>query len=138
LQTIYDDDEAHLEAIAIDEASGKIATCAGSNIRVYKPYGQGEDALKVSGGVPVGFGRTKADQDTVVSTTQLPAQRIYQGVCDNSIMGHSRGAAGWEFFSDSFLYARYARGDLEVTAGQHCEVCQFLIRLSIYIFDRAI
>ena len=49
LQTIYDDDEAHLEAIAIDEASGKIATCARSNIRVYKPYGHGEDALKVLG-----------------------------------------------------------------------------------------
>lgn len=47
LQTIYDDDEAELEAIAIDELSGKIATCTGPNIRVYKPYGQGEDALKV-------------------------------------------------------------------------------------------
>jgi cytosine/adenosine deaminase-related metal-dependent hydrolase len=47
LQTIYDDDDEELEAIAIDEASGKIATCARSNIRVYKPYGQGEDALKV-------------------------------------------------------------------------------------------
>lgn len=48
LQTIYDDDEQALEAIAIDEATGKIATCTGSNVRVYKPYGQGEDALKVS------------------------------------------------------------------------------------------
>ncbi|KAF4628729.1 hypothetical protein G7Y89_g9420 [Cudoniella acicularis] len=48
LQTIYDDDEAELEAIAIDELSGKIATCAGSNVRVYKPYGQGEDALQWS------------------------------------------------------------------------------------------
>lgn len=46
LQTIYDDDETQLEAIAIDEGTGKIATCAGSSIRVYKPYGQGEDALK--------------------------------------------------------------------------------------------
>ncbi|KAK0107758.1 regulator of (H+)-ATPase in vacuolar membrane, variant 2 [Cadophora gregata f. sp. sojae] len=48
LQTIYDDDEEDLEAIAIDEASGKIVTCAGTIIRVYKPYGQGEDALKWS------------------------------------------------------------------------------------------
>jgi len=47
LQTIYDDDEDQLQAIDIDEATGKIATCTGSNIRVYKPYGQGEDALKV-------------------------------------------------------------------------------------------
>lgn len=48
LQTIYDDDETQLEAIALDENSGKIATCAGSNIRIYKPYGQDEGALKVS------------------------------------------------------------------------------------------
>lgn len=47
LQTIYDDDDDRLEAIAIDEASGKIATCTGSSVRVYKPYGHGEDALKV-------------------------------------------------------------------------------------------
>lgn len=47
IQTVYDDDDTPLEAIAIDEASGKIAISAGSNIRVYKPYGQGEDALKV-------------------------------------------------------------------------------------------
>lgn len=48
LQTIYDDDDTQLEAIALDEASGKIATCAGSNIRIYKPYGQDEGVLKVS------------------------------------------------------------------------------------------
>ncbi|EDN98676.1 hypothetical protein SS1G_13535 [Sclerotinia sclerotiorum 1980 UF-70] len=48
LQTIYDDDDTQLEAIALDEASGKIAACAGSNIRIYKPYGQDEGALKVS------------------------------------------------------------------------------------------
>ncbi|CZS96032.1 related to RAV1-similarity to Drosophila DmX gene [Rhynchosporium graminicola] len=48
LQTIYDDDEDHLEAIAIDETSGKIATCAGYDVRIYKPYGEGEDALKWS------------------------------------------------------------------------------------------
>jgi hypothetical protein len=48
LQTIYDDDDDQLIAIALDEATGKIATCAKSNVRVYKPYGQGENALKVS------------------------------------------------------------------------------------------
>jgi hypothetical protein len=47
LQTIYDDDEAELEAIAIDEASGKIATCVGKSVRVYRPYGRDEGALKV-------------------------------------------------------------------------------------------
>jgi hypothetical protein len=48
LQTIYDDDDGVLEAIAIDEASGKIATCTGVHVRIYKPYGQVEDALKVN------------------------------------------------------------------------------------------
>lgn len=48
LQTIYDDDDSQLEAIALDEGTGKIATCAGSNIRIYKPYGQDEGVLKVS------------------------------------------------------------------------------------------
>ncbi|RFU34559.1 hypothetical protein B7463_g1817, partial [Scytalidium lignicola] len=47
VQTVYDD-ETQLTAIAIDEASGKIVTCAGSNVRVYKPYGQDENALKWS------------------------------------------------------------------------------------------
>jgi hypothetical protein len=47
IQTIYDDTEEHLEAIAVDEVTGKIATCARDNVRVYKPYGLGEDALKV-------------------------------------------------------------------------------------------
>lgn len=47
LQTVYDDDETELEAIAIDEASGKVATCTSNHVRIYKPYGQGEDALKV-------------------------------------------------------------------------------------------
>ena len=52
LQTIYDDDETQLDAIAIDETSGKIAVSAGRNIRIYKPYGQGEDALQVSQRAP--------------------------------------------------------------------------------------
>ena len=47
VQTIYDDDEQPLDSIAFDEVSGKIATCAGDAVRVYKPFGQGDDALKV-------------------------------------------------------------------------------------------
>jgi hypothetical protein len=38
LQTIYDDDERKLEAVAFDEFSGKIAACTGSTIRIYKPF----------------------------------------------------------------------------------------------------
>ncbi|WYZ37429.1 hypothetical protein EsH8_II_000935 [Colletotrichum jinshuiense] len=46
VQTIYDDDPSHLQTVAFDESSGKIATCTESVIRVYKPFGQTEDALK--------------------------------------------------------------------------------------------
>ncbi|KAH7320314.1 RAVE protein 1 C terminal-domain-containing protein [Stachybotrys elegans] len=46
LQTIYDDDDHHLEAIALDEASGKIATCTATQVRVYKPVGLYDNALK--------------------------------------------------------------------------------------------
>lgn len=47
LQTVYDGNETPLDAIAIDEVSGKIAICAGHVIRLYKPYGQVEDLLQV-------------------------------------------------------------------------------------------
>jgi len=47
LQTIYDEDAGPLNAIAFDEAYGKIASCAGPVVRIYKPYGQDEDSLKV-------------------------------------------------------------------------------------------
>jgi hypothetical protein len=47
LQTIYGEDDTPLDAIAFDEAYGKIASCAGHVIRIYKPYGQSEDTLKV-------------------------------------------------------------------------------------------
>ncbi|GKT49456.1 regulatory protein cys-3 [Colletotrichum spaethianum] len=46
VQTIYDDDPSHLQAVAFDESSGKISTCTDSVVRVYKPFGQSEDALK--------------------------------------------------------------------------------------------
>ncbi len=47
LQTVYDDDESPLVAIAFDEASGKIAACTLESVRVYKPFGRDEDALRV-------------------------------------------------------------------------------------------
>lgn len=47
LQTIYDDDETPLEAIAFDESTGKIASCTSSQVRVYKPLGLQDNALKV-------------------------------------------------------------------------------------------
>jgi hypothetical protein len=48
LQTVYDEDPSFLTAIAFDEATGKIATCTERSVRIYRPYGQNEEALKVS------------------------------------------------------------------------------------------
>lgn len=46
LQTIYDDDETHLEAVALDEASGKIAVCTDRTVRIYRPFAHEDGALK--------------------------------------------------------------------------------------------
>ncbi|WKT49007.1 WD40/YVTN repeat-like-containing domain superfamily [Fusarium oxysporum f. sp. vasinfectum] len=46
LQTVYDEGEQPLEAIAFDEATGKIATCTLTQVRLYKPFGSREDTLK--------------------------------------------------------------------------------------------
>ncbi|KAK3343812.1 RAVE protein 1 C terminal-domain-containing protein [Lasiosphaeria hispida] len=46
LQTVYDDDEEPLEGIALDEASGKIAVCTRRAVRIYRPFGREEDALR--------------------------------------------------------------------------------------------
>ncbi|KAJ5738784.1 hypothetical protein N7493_001939 [Penicillium malachiteum] len=39
LQTIYVDDTDKLEAVAFDEASGKIAVCGGADVFIYQPWG---------------------------------------------------------------------------------------------------
>ncbi|KAM0475522.1 hypothetical protein ACHAPX_006843 [Trichoderma viride] len=47
IQTIYDENDEPLQAIAIDELTGKIATSTAAQVRVYKPLGGlQEDALK--------------------------------------------------------------------------------------------
>ncbi|KAL7959039.1 RAVE protein 1 C terminal domain-containing protein [Trichoderma compactum] len=47
IQTIYDDNGEPLQAIAIDELTGKIATSTATQVRIYKPLGGlQEDALK--------------------------------------------------------------------------------------------
>jgi hypothetical protein len=49
IQTIYDENDEPLQAIAIDELTGKIATSTATQVRVYKPLGGlQEDALKVT------------------------------------------------------------------------------------------
>lgn len=47
LQTTYIDEESELEAVCLDENTGKLAACSTRNIYVYQPYGQDEGAVKV-------------------------------------------------------------------------------------------
>ena len=47
LQTIYVDDADALEAVTIDESSGKIAVCGGPDVFIYQPYGILDETLKV-------------------------------------------------------------------------------------------
>ncbi len=51
LQTIYIDEESELEAVALDEGTGKLAACSAQQIYIYRPYGQDEGVVKV-GGLP--------------------------------------------------------------------------------------
>ncbi|KAF3766018.1 hypothetical protein M406DRAFT_60533 [Cryphonectria parasitica EP155] len=46
LQTIYDDDDQPLEAISLDEVSGKIAVCTDRTVRIYRPFIHGDGDLK--------------------------------------------------------------------------------------------
>ncbi|KAJ6787479.1 hypothetical protein PWT90_02703 [Aphanocladium album] len=46
IQTVYDDNGDELEAIAFDDASGKIAVCTTNSIRVYRPSARPDDPLK--------------------------------------------------------------------------------------------
>ena len=48
LQTIYLDESTLLDAVAVDEKTGKIATCSAGDVTVYKPYGRNEGVLKWS------------------------------------------------------------------------------------------
>ncbi|KAM4059312.1 hypothetical protein HRG_007830 [Hirsutella rhossiliensis] len=46
IQTVYDDAEHQLEAVVLDEDSGKIATCTNAEVRIYQPVGYDDGSLK--------------------------------------------------------------------------------------------
>ncbi|KAF2036460.1 hypothetical protein EK21DRAFT_52161 [Setomelanomma holmii] len=52
LQTIYIDEEFELEAVALDEGTGKLAACSTRHIYIYRPYGRDEGAIKVTMSLP--------------------------------------------------------------------------------------
>ena len=48
IQTVYHDESSDLDAVTIDETTGKIAISSSDEIHIYKPYGREEDVLKWS------------------------------------------------------------------------------------------
>ncbi|CEL09537.1 Putative WD repeat protein [Aspergillus calidoustus] len=78
LQTIYVDDTPALEAVAIDEASGRIAVCGGPYAFVYQPYGVLNETLKWS--LSSTF-RYENDEETI--------RTISWGSSDELLLGNS-------------------------------------------------
>ncbi|PTU23083.1 hypothetical protein P175DRAFT_0454418 [Aspergillus ochraceoroseus IBT 24754] len=78
LQTIYVDDTKALEAVVIDEASGKIAACGGPDVFIYQPYGIQNETLRWS---LVSTFRYKDDDE--------PIRTVSWGSPDELLLGNS-------------------------------------------------
>ncbi|OJJ49980.1 hypothetical protein ASPZODRAFT_13084 [Penicilliopsis zonata CBS 506.65] len=78
LQTIYVDDTEALEAVTIDEATGRIAVCGGPDTFVYQPYGIKDETLKWS--LAYTF---RADDD------DEPIRTLSWGSSDELLLGNS-------------------------------------------------
>ncbi|KXX74066.1 Regulator of V-ATPase in vacuolar membrane protein 1 [Madurella mycetomatis] len=81
LQTVYDDDPEPLQAAALDEASGKIAVCTRRNVRVYCPFGKGEDALRWA--LQASFAVDRPDD------ADAPAMSLSWGASEELLVAHS-------------------------------------------------
>jgi hypothetical protein len=47
VQTVYDDNPEPLQAIAVDEGSGRLAACTSQVVRIYGPVAQSDDSYQV-------------------------------------------------------------------------------------------
>ncbi|KAL2185362.1 hypothetical protein L209DRAFT_733240 [Thermothelomyces heterothallicus CBS 203.75] len=72
LQTVYDEDPEPLQAIALDEASGKIAVCTRHVVRVYRPLGAGRGEDRPRPAVSLSWG---ASEELLVAHSSL---ELYQ------------------------------------------------------------
>ncbi|KAJ5126835.1 RAVE complex protein Rav1 C-terminal [Penicillium atrosanguineum] len=91
LQTIYVDDTEKLEAVAFDEASGKIAVCGGPDVFIYQPYGIQGETLKWS------LAHTfRADDDNE------PIYTLSWGSANELLVGNSRLAL-WFIYDEPRL-----------------------------------
>lgn len=91
LQTIYIDDVDELEAVAIEENSGRIAVCSKEHVYIYGPIGRTEGVLKVPR--TSGYRNASIDVSIVVAYTRLVHQRHTARL--DSVVGVSRRATRW-------------------------------------------
>ncbi|TPX19515.1 regulator of (H+)-ATPase in vacuolar membrane [Coccidioides immitis] len=80
LQTIYLDDADSLEAVVVEESSGKIAVCSWQNVFIYEPYRVGADRPKWS--LACSFRASDRDED--------PVKTLSWGSSDELLVGSGR------------------------------------------------
>ncbi|OJI91103.1 hypothetical protein ASPTUDRAFT_113091 [Aspergillus tubingensis CBS 134.48] len=76
LQTIYVDDTDALEAVTVDELSGKIAVCGGPDVFIYQPYGIQHETLKWS---LVQTFRSEDDNETIRTLSWGSSEELLLG-----------------------------------------------------------
>ena len=128
IQTIYDDQLMSLEAVVIDEATGKIAVCSSKNVHIYKPYGKKEGALKVELKMTCPAPSFLILTTSIVVITNLvtgPESRQWN---TDTIMGVGGRAVNWFLFSKTLRDCRGLYLDLESESPQACQDCKLLLR----------
>ena len=124
LQTIYHDGTTDLDAVAIDEATGKIATSSGHVVYIYSPQGSDRGALKVP---QLGsFGKRRLTSWAVVSTSYSYPQGRETGSL-HIIMGSVGGIAGRIILVEALRDRARGFYDLGQKDLKSCQICTFLI-----------
>ena len=100
IQTIYDDQLLALEAVVIDEATGKIAVCSSEEVHIYKPYGKKEGALKVGPEMHDRLPSREVLTKLIVGISVLFAGSKSQQWYIDTFMGLRRRASDWIFLSE--------------------------------------
>ena len=116
---MYHDESADLDAVTIDEATGKIAASSSDQIHIYKPYGRQEGVLKWSlessipvagvtnGAVTLSWG---SDAELLLGASSL---RLYQTNAENGLVWDRK-------LPKPVRIAEFSHdGSLIASAGQH-------------------
>lgn len=123
-----------LEAVALEEASGKIATCSGSIIYVYRPYGKDEGALRVKTLLLALLHCCGTLTVAAVVTPILVAAGYSGRRRTHTLVGHFRRASCGKLVLDIIRDCRCQSCNMEAKARQPSKVRPFLLRCEPYSF----